>query len=400
MATLRYRKARDWADQLGQVFTPSSIAELLVRSVPVPANGVSYVVDLGAGQGALARAALDAHRRARALLVELDGGLCAALMSSPLPRAASVQANALGSEWHPAKSPSWVLSNPPYGYTRLTPEIVGAISESGLAVPTNGGWVRGDAAFVARAWGLARSGAAIGLIIASPLVRDPSFEPLRRRMVAQLSGMCVTQLDEATFENAEVRTYTVSGLRSVGRRRSVLLRKADARGEIVDELSVSFSCAVKSLDIDFHRALKRIGISADRVGDTLGSAGASIVRGSRSNKDFERLGLRAFHTTDFDSSREEVCLQGAPQGFQVAKSGDILIPRVGSRCLARQIKVRGGRGLFTESVYRISVAPRERPRLWKTLTSSFGVEWRLANATGSCAKHLTVQMLSTMPLIS
>lgn len=400
MATLRYRKARDRADQLGQVFTPSPIARLLAESTPVPTGGVKYVVDLGAGQGALAHAALAAHPRARALLVELDGGLCRALKTSQSSRATIARADALSSAWRMSRPPSWVLSNPPYGYTNLTPEIIEVIEESGLTVPTNGEWVRGDAAFVARAWGLAGKGTGIGLIIASPLIRDSSFEQLRKRLVGQLSGLSVTRLDEATFDNAEVRAYIVSGMRADSRRRSVVLRKANLGGEIVDELSVSYSCAIKSLDIDFHRALQRIGLSADRVEATLGSIGASIVRGSRSNKDFERLGLRAFHTSDFDSARPIVHLRGASQGYQIARSGHILIPRVGSRCLVRQTKVRGGQGLFTESVYRIGVAPSERQRLWTTLTSSFGAEWRLANATGSCAKHLTVQMLSTMPLIS
>ena len=123
------------------------------------------------------------------------------------------------------------------------------------------------------------------------------------------------------------------------------------------------------------------------------------MRGSRSCKDFERLGLRAFHTTDFDTSRPGVHLRGASRGYQTARSGHILIPRVGSRCLVGQTRVESGEGMFTESVYRLTVTSKDHRRVWRTLASSFGAEWRLANASGSCAKHLTVQTLATMPLV-
>lgn len=399
MGTLRYRKARDRADQLGQVFTPTPIAALLAESIPVPAEGVRYILDLGAGEGALSRAALAAHPRAHALLVELDRRVGNVLRSTLPARATVACADALGAKWDALRTPSWILSNPPYGHAALTPAIRRMIDHSGLTIPVNGDWVRGDAAFVARAWGLAQIGTGVGLIVASPIIRDPSFELLRQRLVAQMSGLCVTQLDEATFANAEVRAYLFSGMRAMSRRRRVILRKADAAGAIVDEMDVSFPAAVRSLDIDFHRTLQRFGMQADQAVDTLGSTGTSIVRGSRSCKDFERLGLRAFHTTDFDTSRPGVHLRGASRGYQTARSGHILIPRVGSRCLIGQTRVESGEGMFTESVYRLTLTPRNQRRVWKTLASSFGAEWRLANASGSCAKHLTVQTLATMPLV-
>ena len=257
MATLRYRKARDRADQLGQVFTPPPIATLLTESIPVPHEGVRYIVDLGAGEGALARAALVAYPRAQALLVELDRHVGKVLRNS-LPACATVAcADALGAKWDVLRTPSWILSNPPYGHAALTPAIRRMIADSGLTIPCNGEWVRGDAAFLARAWGLAQIGTGIGLIVASPIIRNTSFELLRHRLVGQMSNLCVTQLHEATFANAEVRAYLLSGMRAVSRQRRVVLRKADAAGAIVDEMDISFLAAARSLDIDFHRTLQR-----------------------------------------------------------------------------------------------------------------------------------------------
>lgn len=357
------------------------------------------MLDLGAGEGALVNAVLARHPHANALLIELDRRLAQHLRRVMLGKIKVVCANALTDQWESEHPASWIVSNPAYGYTPLDANIREMLKASGLALPHKGDWMRGDAAFLARAWGLADVGTGIGLIIASPIIRDPSFEKARRQLVSQMGGLCSVRLDATTFENAEVQAFTLSGTRAISRHRSVLLRKADAAGNIIDEMRVNFESAVKSLDIDFHRALEKLGIRTDRVQDTLGSIGVSIVRGSRSHQDFQRMGLRAFHTTDFDPSRQAVRLQGAKQGYQAAGRGHILIPRVGTRCLVRQTRVDGGEGLFTDCVYRLTVKAKDRRRVWNSIKSSFGAEWRLANASGSCAKYLTVQTLSTMPVI-
>lgn len=398
MATLRYRMARDRADQLGQVFTPPEIARLLAESVPVPKQGVRDVLDLGAGAGALARAVLGRHPGANALLVEMDQKLARQLRRKNLDHVKVVCADALGGRWEPALSPSLIVSNPAYGYTALEPRILKMLDTSGLAIPHKGEWVRGDAAFLARVWGMANVGTGIGLIVAAPIVRDPSFEKVRYQLARQMQGLCATRLDDATFRNTEVRAFMLSGMRSFARQRRVMLRKADAAGNIIDEMTVSFAGAIRSLDIDFHRSLERLDLKVNKTIDTLGSIGVSIVRGSRSHQDFVRMGLDAFHTSHFDASTPTVHLRGALRGYQNAGRGHILIPRVGSRCLTRQTRVDGGEGLFTESVYRLTVKDKDRGRVWKTLNSTFGAEWRLINAAGSCAKHLTVQTLATMPI--
>lgn len=399
MANLRYRQARDVADKLGQVLTPSPIAELLAESLPAQQVPIRQIVDLGAGKGALALAVLARHQHAKAVLVEIDSRYAKWLSLAIPARSTVIHADALSPDWECPSPPGVIVSNPPYGTIAVTTETKEMLRLSGLLVPISGEWVRGDAAFTARAWSLAKRGSNLGLIVASPIIRDNVYRQLRERLVGELRELCVTQLHECTFQNTEVRAFVITGQRAINRRRNVLLRKALADGSIIDEMEIEYSAAVLSLDIDYHRALKRLGLSGASITKTLGSVGTSIVRGSRSQSDYERLGLRAFHTTDFSGSADDIVLHGASEGFQVARPGDILIPRVGSRCLVRQVRVRDGAGLFTDCIFRLAVGRRARGSVWKTLTSSFGADWRMANATGSCAKHLTVQTLLSMPLL-
>ncbi|MCZ4305298.1 methyltransferase [Zoogloeaceae bacterium G21618-S1] len=402
MANLRYRRARDTADRLGQVFTPQPIAALLAESILVDASEALRVLDLGAGKGALAKAVLERNASATATLVEIDKTNVPALEAVFPSRTTVIQSDVLKRTWQSPIHADLIVSNPPYSTIPSTPELEEILAVSGLSFPVGGGeWIRGDVAFLARAWELAERGTHIGLIVAAPMIRDSAYRILRRRLVGELRGLCVTQLDEGTFQNAQVRAFMIAGQRTAHRRRNVLLRKAKADGTIIDEIEISYSAATTSLDIDYHQALKRINVRADTISDTLASIGASITRGSRSQREFERLGLRAFHTTDFPGAIEEVFLKGSAHNtFHSARQGDILIPRVGTRCLVRQARVSGGAGLFTDCIYRLSVDQRNHARVWKTLSSSFGAEWRIMNASGSCAKHLPIQTLWNMPLLS
>jgi len=212
--------------------------------------------------------------------------------------------------------------------------------------------------------------------------------------------LCVTRLDERTFPNTEVSAFIITGERAVRRNRNALLRRVSADGSLLAEIEVASEDAILSLDIDFHLALQRIGLKGKSISDTLGSVGTVITRGSRSQNEFEKLGLVAFHTSDFPRKAGPIILAGkVHDSFHVAKPGDILIPRVGSRCLNRQARVEDGYGLFTDCVYRLTVGRQAMNRVWKTLDSSFGAEWRVIHAGGSCAKHLPIQTLLNMPLL-
>ena len=204
-----------------------------------------------------------------------------------------------------------------------------------------------------------------------------------------------------TFKNAEVSAYLVTGERSVRRRRKVILRKASSDGDVLEEIEVSQEDAITSLDIEHHLLLRRFGLKSGSFSETLGTVGTEINRGSRSLQEFKQLGLTAFHTTNFPIKEADIVLTGQKHNiYHVAKAGDILIPRVGSRCLDRQVRVQRGAGLFTDCVYRISASKRTQDLVWKTLNSEFGTEWRLAHADGSCAKHLPISILLGMPILS
>lgn len=398
--SLRYRRANDRSDELGQIFTPDPIAKLLVSELPKTCRNL---LDLGAGKGALSRAAAARLDLSRLVLIERDHCYANWLTKNFKKTANIVHSNALDGEWEQlwkeANKNIGVVSNPPYGMLALNEAQLVKLASSKLSPPAHGNWVRGDAAFLARAWELTSTGASFAFIVTAPIVAGHEYRQLRQVLVKELQNLTITQLDERTFPGAEVRAFLVNGTRGHNRRRNVLIRKADISGKIIDELTINHQAALIRLDIEFYRACERLGLTHKPTVNTLADVGTHIVRGSLSRIEFEKQGVGAFHTTDFARKGEQIELSEAADNFRCATKGDILIPRVGSRCLTRHAMVVQGEGPYTDCVFRLRSSKNVQERIWKTISSNFGCEWREAHASGNCARHLTQTTLLSMPLL-
>ncbi|HEJ2935015.1 rRNA adenine N-6-methyltransferase family protein [Pseudomonas aeruginosa] len=400
-STLRFRKARNSADELGQIFTPPAIASLLADAV---ASDCEVIVDVGAGEGALASAVLHRCPSATVVLIEKDRRYAEALSALFSHDARVVAEDALTPGLleriiAPIERPV-ILSNPPYGMLRVSREQSSNLEGTLPPVFEGGRWVRRDAAFLSRIWSSSNKGATLGLIVASAIVRGKAYELYRRKLVEELAGLVVTELHLNTFANTEVQAYLISGCRSVRRKRNVLLRKADLQGNIVGELFVPHRLAIERFDYTYHSMIQQVQLRPGQSMGSLSELGGTIARGSRSQNEFKGLGLSAFHTTDFVENSKNLKLSGAVEGFNSAYLGDILIPRVGSRCLIREAKVVEGRGLITDCIYRIRAPQSVQKKVWSTLDSDFGREWRRLVAKGSCAKYITISALSSLPILA
>ncbi|WP_273822733.1 N-6 DNA methylase [Pseudomonas asplenii] len=397
--TLRFRKARNSADQLGQVFTPPAIASLLAKSLAVNSKSI---VDVGAGMGALAVAALQQCKKAEIILIEKDEKYAEKLLNLNIANSKILSENALATGVlekviSPLNKPV-ILSNPPYGMLKLSDEINLDI-DSELPPVLYGGWVRGDAAFLSKIWSVSKTGSSLGLIVASAIICGKPYESYRKRLVEEISGLTITQLHPRTFAKTEVQAFLISGRKSTPGKRKVILRQADPNGNITNEIYVSQREAVERLDFAYHSTAKELKLGQHKTIGTLSELGGKIVRGSQSQNIFKKLGLAAFHTTDFTTNPKNLTLHGAVDGFKSAHQGDILIPRVGSRCLIREARVVSGSGLITDCIYRIRVPDIFHDRVWNTLNSDFGREWRKLISRGSCAKYITMNSLGELPIL-
>jgi len=400
-ADLRFRRAKKTSELLGQVPTPSSIGTRLLEALPTNSK---RIIDLGAGDGRLARLALAQCPEATALLIETDTEQVQILRAHADAREEVVPLDVLRNAGlldvrNTFGVADAVVSNPPYMAVRLDQSDIDRVRGIFPFVEDAAGWVRADVAFTAYAWALSDRGAHLALILPAPALTQSQYRPLREKLLSQLAGLTVTQLPSRCFPGVEVDAFLVTGTRAITRRRKPLLRMLNAAGNVTGSLRVSYADGLSRLDFSYHEAAARLGFDRAASTDTLESLGVEIIRGSLSRKEFDKAGLSVFHTTDFAADGAQVTLTGASDVYRTAVKGDILIPRVGSRCLTKEAMVTAGAGAFSDCVYRLRAQPHVIDRVWATLNSDFGRQWRALHAEGSCAKHLPLWVLRKMPVL-
>jgi len=402
--SLRFRNAKSQEDALGQVFTPPAIARLLARSLP---RDLELAVDLGAGGGSLAGALLERAPSAKMILVEKDQHHVKALRermgtSHEVYRKDVLAGHGI-SDLIAGRTVSAFVSNPPYGMVRLPKTFSKARFKELLPQANAGEWARGDVAFLSEAWRHTVLGSHIAFIVSGAVVRDSALADLRKVLLEELTGATITELESSTFCGAEVQAYLIQGTRATKSRRvpRVMLRAADTSGKIVGEMYIPIQDAIRRADFAFHANAAALGMPTNRI-TTLSEIGATIARGTLTRKQSLKLGIFAFHTTNFVGMGDSLDFEDGQQNTKVnarfASVHDILIPRVGSRCLTYEARIINGSTAFTDCIYRVRVPDPYREMFWRTLKSNFGKEWRILNASGNCAKHLTIESLRSMPL--
>lgn len=393
---MRYRQPRGKKQLLSQFFTPADVADVVARSLEVAPRDI---LELGAGQGALVDAVLSLHPRATATLVEIDPDLVRVLRRKY--RGHRVIAGDVIDEVDALPlSPSYgtVLGNPPFGVVPL--ESPGMFGVAKLLPELGPRWVRQDLVFLYESWKRVTPGGQLALILGSPLIKDPAYAKLRRWLLSECSSASICELPERAFVGAEVESYLLM-LRHRGRRRrlsEVELSRVDTPEGSRQVMRVSVDEAIDRMDYRFHSIRTRAG-QRWKGATNLATIGAAIVRGSRSHGDFQLDGIQHIHTTDFTDQPRHMRLGRCDvDHLQRAERGDVLVPRVGTRCLMREALVISGARPISEAVLRIRVDAKDRTRVFDALTSDAGRLWRQAHARGSCAKYMAVSDLRSFPL--
>jgi len=400
---LRFRKAKDRADALGQVWTPPAIASYLVDSLP---HRSKSVLDLGAGAGALTLAAAQRCPAASMQCLEIDATTANALADKlkgkrHTVRRMDILTRQFDDHMKDMADLSGIIANPAFSQLKRSPRFSPRLLEDIYHDNPAPKWVAADFAFLIQAWSALPLGGQLCIILTYPLIAGPEYQRLRHLLTHGLKNLIVTTLPPRCFSNVEVQTFTLTGTRSTTGSRHVTLRRIDANATITNELAIRRDDAIDRMDFAFHALSEELRPGAEKLVGTLADLSPEITRGSFSKKEFESRSLDAFHTTHFGTHGPRVKFGNLDHGaLRTARKHDVLVPRVGSRCLLHQAMVVSGHGLYTDCVLRIRVPQHASERVWRTLRSEVGQSWRLQVAKGTCAQYITIPDLLAMPLLA
>lgn len=398
---MKYRRTNSIPEQRGQVMTPSVLATALMQQM----NGDNLDwLELGVGTGRIADACLLLRKPSKYVGVEFDPALIRSCSVNEQFETRNIDVlnpeslqSLLGQTMF-----SRAAGNPPYGIAALSDSAEARLAELCPGLPRLKGWGQLDLYFMLESLSRLKRPGEAAFIVSAALAEDSKLEMFRHHLVNAASEIECYELPSDAFEGrAEVQSYLL--VARFGRSRSCKITVGRMRSgdfKITARRKISSHEAIIRLDLSYHEFSDMDAVTRGRCGTkTLRELGGVIVRGSRSKHEFNDLEMAYFHTSDFPANGIEIGFDDRPvPGFQLAKIGDILLPRVGSRCLDRQAFVIAGCLPFTEAVLRLRLPQQNHKRVVKWISSDSGVAWRRGVAKGSCAKHVTVSSLLDMPI--
>ncbi len=393
-------------NQLGQFFTPPEFAKLLSEKIN---NENLRILDLGCGNAQLGLSALETKNSScESFYVGIE-------KDNFLATSASKRLNSLGYKNDilniDALSPEldkvlsvyggfdYALGNPPYVHYSNKKNLTEIVSKIFPSINWAGNSLRSEIIFLARTISYLKVGAPFSFILPKLLFTSERYKSFREVLLEMVSNVEVIELPDKIFQGADVSTCIFRAVLG-GKPSNITLGKSDGLGKLSDSMKVTSAEAIGRMDYSFHSMMKKIGLGYDQSIPTLKSEGVLLKRGSSSRANFLRQSLSHFHTADFPKKSNFISFNYNMKGrFVTASNGDILVPRVGTRILDRQVMVQDGAMAITDCVYRLRAPKKIAEKVLAMLQSDTGQLWRQGHARGSCAKYITNESLLSLPLI-
>ena len=382
-------------NQLAQFLTPCATSQTLVSRMAT--RRARYVVDIGAGSGSLLEAAGNRWRSASLIASDIDARTIKMLVAR-MPRALGRVADGLSYKLPKAlemeeESVDVGVCNPPFFWLDAKASFRNVLRSVDLDDCVSPKRLSSDVIFLAQNLRLLKTGGELAVIVPDGIVTSAYFAPLRAALIERHGLAKVIQLPDKLFKRTEARTHVL------------YLRKRCTTTKYVElsaleggvPLRISVDSATKRMDYSFHHMMSR----QSQAAVTLRDIGALVQRGALGAAECKMRSLQSFHTTDFKrfpNGLVEFPFDGSFPDRWSLKEGDILVPRVGARCISHVAVVVSGTAVFTDCVYRVRVPQEQTQQVFRALRSSDGVAWRENAAHGTCARLLSKQDVLDLPV--
>ncbi len=386
---------------LGQYPTAGPVSQLLVAQfemAPTP-----KVLELGAGSGALIHAVLDRWGDACIHAAEIDAGICVDLKRR-YPQIRLVQSDGLSGQLSSELalddgSIDIAVCNPPYRRLQNTKHFRSLFERAGLKSCVRFPLVSSDLVFLARNLALLRVGGELGIILPDTLLTGHEFQALRVDLMSRHQVAGIIQLPDNAFQHAEARAHILLLKKGGTTSDLVRLQRANSQGIVTESLMVAPQDLLRRMDFEYACWAQGIPPSANQT--TLADLNLQILRGRRTKLDCVRYAWSFVHTSDLPEQpcRDlELESDSCPEHQLCAEPGDILVGRVGKRCVGRVAMVTSGAAVVTDCVYRVRPPTKHLNAVWKALSSEFGQRWLRVHSHGVCARCISKQDLIQFPV--
>ena len=231
-----------------------------------------------------------------------------------------------------------LISNPPYASIELDRACKTILKRASLneCMPKNAKKVPSEIIFLAQNLSLLTDQGEIGIILPSGIASGENWKPLRELLFTEYQVSNVSELPRNSFKGTDALAFIFRIRKKSNERKNNTILNSVGGGP---EISVSHDEAIFRCDYSHYTNFVN---ESNLI--TVDETKFSFFRGRHSNKHLELTGVKYVHSTDIKSSPIIGCVneQEIIPFTTTARAGDILINRVGSRCVGRSAIVKSG----------------------------------------------------------
>lgn len=376
--------------QLSQYYTPAPVASFLAqRALSHLHRPPSNVLELAAGDGQLLAGLVEFVPDCKATAVDLDSENVSYLKEK-YPSFNVIQANALDDiEVIQNKGFDLGLANPPFiSFVQVTPHIKKLLSEILNISISEKEKIRSEIVFICQYLKLIKEDGVLSIIIPSSIISGSRTKSFRSSLIKSFKIVEVIYIDGFDFFGTEAETFIMTIKKSKPEKEiPIITKNINSKNEI--KKVISTLDAEERIDPKFY-------LKENSNMDSKLYQFASITRGSITHKSLKELNCNYIHSTNLMNYKKTK--NKIPAGnFHIAKSGDILMCRVGKRVIGKAIEYQGGDIIYSDCIYRIRFNCEDKKSSFISfINSELGKNEISRISKGVCSKYITISDLKNL----
>jgi type I restriction enzyme M protein len=281
-----------------------------------------------------------------------------------------------------------LVSNPPYYSCEFNQNISSVLNEAGLSkclskAPEK---IPAELVFLAQNLRLLTEKGELGIILPAGLISGERWRETRELLFQEYNVKKVIQLPTKSFIKTEAQTFIV-----------IISRKKNAHSTVLshvdydEEFEINLNDASERADYSYYQQQKN-----HHLNHQLSESDFSIFRGSMTHDQLKSFSHYFIHTTNLKNTPIELSLPDAPIATgNNAIPGDIVIGRVGRRCLGRVGLIKSGIVPISDCIIVVRCgSTKVRDFVWRKFREKAARNSLYELSLGVGAKYLTYKIVS------
>jgi len=382
----------------GRYYTSDILSSILIDHIDIV--NPKTIVDFGAGEGALLYSAIKKWENSSFIAIDINTNGCKQLKKK-FPSINVYNQDVLQYELLDnislKEEVDIAICNPPYINSKIEEFHKDILKSADLEELIKLKNISADILFLAQNLRVLKTGGELGIILPDTLLTSHNYKLFREILLKKHQIKKIFQLPEKGFLKTEAQTYILILKKGLKSNKEIPIYNVFSNGQISNPIYINTNNLIERMDYTYFQ-WKQQNLNKQYL--TLKDINADIKRGSLNNTYCKQNNINIFHTSHFDIKKKTINFKNSQviANKLTAKTGDILLARVGKRNIGKVVKVTGGINLVSDCILKITVEKKYQKAVFNSLNSKSGQSWLKAHSHGVCAKVISKRDLLNFPI--